>query len=108
MPRPPGNAHPRAATTRTPGGDVDTSKVGHDLPTVELPATFTLDDIARTLRCSKRHVAGMRSGGRLPQPIPGLRPLLRWDRRTLERWLAFGSPNLEKFEELERAREDPR
>lgn len=100
---------PDSAPTRRPrwaggpeslGGDPRIIAQGAEQ--VELPATLTLADLARDLRCCKRHAASLRARGRLPAPIEGLRPLLRFDRRVIARWIELGCPSRERFEEIER------
>ena len=88
-------ARPRRDEPGSLGGDEDNlAQPGHSL---NPPATLTLDDIAVELRCSKRNTIGLRSRGRLPDPLPGLRPLLRWRRDEILGWLAAGAPPREQW-----------
>jgi len=50
-------------------------------------------DLAKTLRVSIATVWRLRAAGKLPRPTTALgRQLLRWERRTIERWIEAGMP----------------
>ncbi len=51
--------------------------------------------VAAMLACSARHVYRLADAGRMPPPIK-LGALVRWSRRTVNRWLADGCPSSRK------------
>ncbi|MDX2199399.1 MAG: helix-turn-helix domain-containing protein [Phycisphaerae bacterium] len=53
------------------------------------PLTLTIEELARELRCSPRHVRRMVERGELPEP-KRVGKLLRWPRAELVDWLAGG------------------
>lgn len=57
-------------------------------PTLLLSAS----DLARELRCSKRHVERLMSSGALPSPVR-LGRSTRWSRDLIARWIAEGCPS---------------
>lgn len=50
-----------------------------------------IEDVARMLGCSTRHIHRMRDAGRLP-PAIRLGALVRWPIEAIERWIAEGCP----------------
>ena len=64
-------------------------------PTLPPPADAALLDVAAVaamLTCSPRHVYRLADTGRLPPPVR-LGALVRWYRRTIEKWLDDGCPS---------------
>ncbi len=51
-----------------------------------VPMLLTVDDLARLLGCSRRHVWRLRDAGDLPAPIR-LGKLVRWNREAVLRWI---------------------
>ena len=86
--RAPGRSRKGTDPARSQGSDV--RRIDHPRPQVELPATYTLADIARRIQCSRRHVATLRALGKLPAHIAGLLPLLRFERSSVDQWIASG------------------
>jgi excisionase family DNA binding protein len=58
-------------------------------------ALLDVQDVAKLLNCSSRHVYRLADTGRLPPPIK-LGSLVRWPRRSIEAWLAEGCPEIRK------------
>jgi excisionase family DNA binding protein len=60
------------------------------------PATLAVlldvDEVAGMLGCSARTVRRLADGGRMPQPTK-LGSLLRFNRASIEKWVADGCPN---------------
>ena len=54
---------------------------------------LTAEDLAGQLSCSPRHVRRMSDRGAMPAPVRVGR-LVRWDRESIERWVASGCPPL--------------
>jgi prophage regulatory protein len=54
-----------------------------------------VDDVARLLGVSSRHVYRLADGGRMPRPVK-LGGSVRWDRQAIELWLEKGCPQVEK------------
>ena len=54
------------------------------------PVTLTVDDVAKLLNVSTRHVYRMADGGLMPRPLK-LGNLNRWMKLDLEAWLAAGA-----------------
>ena len=54
-----------------------------------------VQDVARLLNCSARHVYRMADIGRMPRPVK-LGALVRWSKATLIDWIAQGCPNCRK------------
>jgi excisionase family DNA binding protein len=70
-----------------------------------MPATATnrlaisADEVAKLLGISRAHVWRLHSQGRIPRPVR-LGRAVRWDRATIERWLAAGAPPRERWEAM--------
>lgn len=56
------------------------------------PALLDVRAVAELLNCAPRTVYRLADSGRMPSPIK-LSALVRWNRATLEKWLADGCPN---------------
>jgi excisionase family DNA binding protein len=57
--------------------------------------------VANLLGVSSRHVYRLADGGRMPRPLK-LGGAVRWDRRTIEDWIAAGCPNVATRQGIER------
>lgn len=66
-----------------------------DVPRMALSA----EEVAEALGISRAHVFRLASSGRLPRSFR-LGRAVRWDRATLEAWLAAGAPPRDKWEAL--------
>jgi len=59
-----------------------------------LPAGFesmlSIDDLAALLRCSRRLVERMRSGGKVPRPDIKIGKMPRWKPETIRLWIESG------------------
>ncbi|MDE2505862.1 MAG: excisionase family DNA-binding protein [Planctomycetota bacterium] len=51
--------------------------------------------VADLLGCSKQHVTRLTDAGKMPAPVR-LGSLVRWDRSTIETWIADGCPSVRK------------
>lgn len=58
---------------------------------------FTVNDVARELRVSTRHVWALLSKGAMPAPLRAGRAV-RWRRSDIEAWVAAGMPDRATFE----------
>lgn len=58
------------------------------------PLLIDVRAVASLLGCSPRHVYRLSADARMPRPIR-LGCLVRWDRRSLARWVADGCPDLQ-------------
>jgi excisionase family DNA binding protein len=61
---------------------------------------LSAEQVARVLGISRAHVFRLASSGRLPRSIR-LGRAVRWDRRTIERWLDAGAPPRDLWEQME-------
>lgn len=63
----------------------------------DAPAAALLDvqAVAALLGCSPRTVYRLSDAGRMPRPIK-LGALVRWNRATLESWIADGCPRVDR------------
>lgn len=52
-----------------------------------------VDDVARLLKCSGRHVRRLADRGAMPLPVR-LGALIRWDEVAITSWISNGCPNL--------------
>jgi excisionase family DNA binding protein len=59
------------------------------------PQMLSVDDVARMLNCSPRHVYRLADSGRMPQPLK-LGALNRWPSEVIEGWIANGCPSCRK------------
>lgn len=57
-------------------------------------ATFTAKELAVFLGISKATVCRLNATGKIPRPV-------RWDRWTIEEWLAAGAPPRDKWEAMQ-------
>jgi hypothetical protein len=64
-------------------------------PSTLSPQLWTIDDFARRLKCSTRHLRRLVDAGRAPTPIR-LGALLRFDSGIAERWITDACPDLRK------------
>jgi excisionase family DNA binding protein len=55
------------------------------------PLTYSVAELARALGCSERHVWRQHAAGELPTAVR-IGRLVRWPRKTIDRWLADGCP----------------
>lgn len=62
---------------------------------------LTSVELADLLGISRAHVWRLLAGGKLPQPVR-LGRSVRWDRWTIEEWMAAGAPPRERWEEMQR------
>ena len=51
-----------------------------------------VQEVARLLKCSARHVWRLADAGRMPRPYK-VGALCRWDRAAIERWVTEGCPS---------------
>ncbi len=58
---------------------------------------MTVNDVARELRVSSRHVWALLSKGAMPAPLRAGRAV-RWRRSDIEAWVAAGMPERAAFE----------
>jgi excisionase family DNA binding protein len=56
---------------------------------------ITIDDVAKLLGCSTRHVRRMADSGRIPRPVK-FGALLRWIKADIDQWILAGCPNSRK------------
>ena len=56
------------------------------------PALLDVQAVAEMLGCSTRHVYRLSDAGKMPSPIK-LGALVRWNRASLEEWIAAGCPS---------------
>jgi excisionase family DNA binding protein len=56
------------------------------------PALLDVTQVADLLNCSTRHVYRLSDGDRMPRPIK-LGALVRWNKATIDAWLAEGCPS---------------
>jgi excisionase family DNA binding protein len=52
---------------------------------------LTIQDVARLLQCSDRHIGNLRKEGHIPPPVK-LGTAVRWPRRVIEDWIQAGCP----------------
>jgi excisionase family DNA binding protein len=55
------------------------------------PAFMDVKEVAALLGCSVRHVMRLSGDGAMPAPVK-LGRLVRWNRATLNQWIADGCP----------------
>jgi excisionase family DNA binding protein len=63
------------------------------------PLALSAEQVAKLLGISRAHLWRLHSSGRVPRPLRFGRAV-RWDRGTLERWLAAGAPTREQWETM--------
>jgi len=71
-----------------------------------LRLALSAEEVAEALGISRAHVFRLASSGRLPSSFR-LGRAVRWDKATLEAWLAAGAPPRERWEALRSERERP-
>ena len=54
-----------------------------------------VEEVARILDCSTRHVYRLADAGRIPRPVK-LGALVRWNRDSILGWIAEGCPSCRK------------
>lgn len=54
-------------------------------------AFMDVKEVAGLLGCSERHVQRLSGGGEMPAPVK-LGRLVRWNRATVNQWIADGCP----------------
>jgi excisionase family DNA binding protein len=57
------------------------------------PFLLTVNDVAKLLACSSRHVYRLCDGGLMPRPLK-LGALNRWPKPDIENWLNDGAPSI--------------
>ncbi len=62
-------------------------------PAEPLAAMIDVQAVAAMLGCSSRHVYRLSDGGRMPRPVK-LGALVRWNRVSIEEWIAAGCPTV--------------
>lgn len=68
----------------------------HEMQTETLPQAPHLLDVravAAMLGCSPRHIYRCADAQKIPRPVH-VGALVRWNRATLEKWIADGRPNV--------------
>ncbi len=65
---------------------------GHGLDSMSM---LTVDEVAKLLACSGRHVYRLVDAGHMPAPVR-LGRAVRWPRIAIETWIIEGCPNLRK------------
>lgn len=65
---------------------------------------LSAEEVAEALGISRAHVFRLASSGRLPSSFR-LGRAVRWDKATLEAWLAAGAPPRERWEALRSERD---
>lgn len=72
-------------------------------PEVPIPGgLLAVDDVAKLLSCSSRHVYRLSDSGRMPAPVK-LGKLCRWPSEGLKIWIATGCPKCRPTGSLGRA-----
>ena len=78
---------------------VSNTPQNHDAPAGLQRLALSADEVAEILGISRAHVWKLASSGRLPRPVR-LGRAVRWDRKTLEAWLAAGAPPRDRWESM--------
>lgn len=104
MSRPPSSARPRPRVDAKDGARLGADIFGEQGSGVE-PLAVSGRKAARLFDCSPRHWAGLDARGLVPRALRLGANRKVWSVETLRRWAAYGAPNREHFEQLERARE---
>ena len=68
---------------------------GREAGSEKMPVMLTVNDVARMLKCSSRHVWRLSDAGRMPRPCK-VGALCRWEQTTVKQWIADGCPNCRK------------
>lgn len=83
-------------------------EAGFEQPTSDLRRlALSAEEVAGMLGISRAHVFRLASSGRLPRSVR-LGRAVRWDRKTLEAWLAAGAPPRDRWEQLQSDARDSR
>lgn len=53
------------------------------------PTLLDVEQVARMLNCSTRHVYRMADAGKMPRPVK-LGALVRWPKDAIDKWIADG------------------
>lgn len=61
-------------------------------PVAEPAKLLDVHQVGEWLNCSPRHVYRLSDAGRMPKPLR-LGSLVRWNRGTLDEWIAAGCPS---------------
>ena len=77
----------------------DTNTQRATKPTHPSRLALTAEEIAGLLGISRAHLWRLNSSGRLPRPIR-LGRAVRWNRTTIEAWLAAGAPPRDRWEDM--------
>jgi len=70
-----------------------TTATAQELPVGSTARLLDVQAVAAMLDCSPRHVYRFADSGKMPKPVK-LGALVRWNRQTLEEWLAAGCPSV--------------
>ena len=60
-------------------------------PQFESSALLDVEQVARLLGCSPRHVYRLSDSGKMPRPVR-LGSLVRWSQEAIQHWIAEGCP----------------
>lgn len=83
----------------TPGNPASNPPLAETASTFERLA-LSAEEVADVLGISRAHVFRLASSGRLLRSVR-LGRAVRWDRTTLEAWLAAGAPTRDRWEEMQ-------
>lgn len=78
---------------------VDNENRVHLAETSMSKLALTAGEVAELFGISRAHVWKLHSSGRMPTPIR-LGRAVRWDRKSLEAWLAAGAPTRDRWETM--------
>jgi len=82
------------------------NSVGGEGTPRESSLLIDVNEVARLLACSARHVWRLADSGRMSRPVK-LGALVRWPRKQIEAWIADGCPNC-RSTSLRRAANGPK
>ncbi len=68
---------------------------GRERTPCESSLLIDVNDVAALLKCSARHIWRLADAGKMPRPYK-IGALCRWDRSSIEQWVADGCPNCRK------------
>lgn len=86
-------------TIQSPNMVMPLSQPAASPPAATNRLAISADEMAELLGISRAHVWRLHSQGRIPRPVR-LGRAVRWDRATIERWLAAGTPPRERWEAM--------
>jgi excisionase family DNA binding protein len=69
--------------------------VGEQLASGPSAVLLNVEEVARALSCSPRHVRRLADAGTMPRPLK-LGSLVRWRKADIEKWLGDGCLDLSK------------